>query len=260
MSLQLTVIGGSAAWPSAGQPCSAYLLRTETHAILVDCGSGAVQELRKHIDYTTVDAIVISHCHSDHILDLVAYRYGWAYGARIADRRLPVWLPPGGIERLTMLGHAFDGQGERFETFWDAAFDLHEYDPQAELNIGSLSVTFTPTQHFVECFAMRFQSDSGGSIAYSADTGSIDALVPLFDGATLGLVEATSESHGDTPPEKRGHLTPDDAGMLAHAAGVETLVLTHLWQERPDSAVIAAAAREFGGEILVAKPGLTFSV
>jgi ribonuclease BN (tRNA processing enzyme) len=260
MSMRLTVIGGAAAWPNAGQACSAYLLQSGEQSILIDCGSGALQELRKHIDYTTLGAIVISHCHSDHILDLVAYRYGLIYGAKMPDRRLPLWLPPGGIERLIMLGNAFDGQGERFDSFWSPVFELREYDPASSVTVGPMTMTFAPTQHFIECYAMRIEDGDGGAVAYSADTGSVDSLQPLFDHAQVGIVEATVERHGETPPEQRGHLTPEDAGRLARTAHVKTLVLTHLWQERPSSDVIRNARSEFDGETLVATPGLTIDV
>lgn len=256
MTLRLTVIGGAAAWPNAGQACSAYLLSTDTHAILVDCGSGALQELRKHVDFAAIDAIVISHCHSDHILDLVAYRYALLYGIDPGARRIPLWLPPGGAARLTLLGDAFGGQGERYDSFWDAAFEIREYEPTAALLIGPFVVSFARTQHFVECYAMRFDVAGAASIAYSADTGAIDSLVPLFRGVSIAIVEATVANHGDTPPHQRGHLTPENAGELAERAGVDGLVLTHLWQERAADAVISAAATMFRGPIHVARPGL----
>lgn len=260
MSVRLTVLGGAAAWPNAGQPCSAYLLQSAAVSILIDCGSGAIQELRKHVDYASVDAILISHCHSDHILDLVAYRYGLIYGAQVTSRQIPIWLPPRGIERMRMLGEAFDGQGEQFDQFWQPVFNLREYDPDGSLAVGDLSVTFAKTQHFIECYAMRIEGSNGETIVYSADTGSIDPLIPLFAGGDIGIVEATLDSYGDTPPEQRGHLTPTDAGRLAAAAGLQRLVLTHLWQERPVSTVIREAGEVYSGEILAASPGLTLDV
>lgn len=259
MSLRLTVVGGAAAWPNAGQACSSYLVSSGSTSVLVDCGSGTIQELRKHIDYTTLDAVVISHCHSDHILDLVAYRYGLMYGARGFDRSIPIWLPPGGIERLRMLGDAFDGQGEQHVSFWEPVFELREYDPSGVLEVGPMAFTFALTQHFIECYAMRIHA-GGGVIAYSADTGRIEPLVGLFSGADVALVEATLENYGETPVEARGHLTPEDAGRLAMLSGARTLVLTHLWQERADEAVLCAARREFLGPIAIAKPGMVINV
>jgi ribonuclease BN (tRNA processing enzyme) len=107
---------------------------------------------------------------------------------------------------------------------------------------------------------MRFESERGKSIGYSADTGAIDTLVPLLSGCDVAIAEATLDSYGDTPPEQRGHLTPEDAGRLATLAGVKRLVLTHLWQEQPDLSVVPRARKKFAGEILIATPGMTVDV
>lgn len=256
MMLTLTVLGGSAAWPNPGQGCSAYLVGDGETSVLLDCGPNTLLELRKHVDYASLDAIVISHCHSDHILDLVPYRYGLIYGPGGAGRRIPVWLPPGGRERMEMLGNAFDGQGEPHQSFWEPAFDLQEYDPEAGLTVGGLSIAFAPTQHFIPCFAMRVEEPNSGAVFYSSDTGSIQPLLGLVDGSEVVIAEATLEQHDERPETQRGHMTPADAGRLAAAAGAHTLIVTHLWSERPDNVVERTAAEHFDGRILIAKPGL----
>jgi ribonuclease BN (tRNA processing enzyme) len=254
--VSLTVLGGSAAWPNPGQGCSAYLVQDGATSILLDCGPNTLLELRKHVDYTRLDAIVISHCHSDHILDLVPYRYGLLYGPDRPTSRIPVWLPPGGYERMEMLGNAFDGQGEPQESFWDGAFALAEYDPDEGLAIGSLHITFAPTQHFIPCFAMRVEDANQRTLFYSSDTGSLQPLLDLVSGVEVVIAEATLDDHGNRPEAERGHMTPEDAGRLAAAAGAHTLIVTHLWSERPDNVVERKAAEQFPGRIIIAKPGV----
>ena len=256
MMLTLTVLGGSAAWPNPGQGCSAYLVEDGNTSVLLDCGPNTLLELRKHVDYAALDAIVISHCHSDHVLDLVPYRYGLIYGPGDLNHRIPIWLPPGGRERMEMLGSAFDGQGEPYLSFWEPAFDLDEYDPVAVLTIGSLRISFAPTQHFIPCFAMRVEDSDNGALFYSSDTGSVQPLLGLVQGAGIVIAEATLEQHDDRPEAERGHMTPEDAGRLAAAAGAHSLVVTHLWSERPDNVVERTAAEHFDGRVLIAKPGL----
>lgn len=256
MPLTLTVLGGSAAWPNPGQGCSAYLVADGTTTVLLDCGPNTLLELRKHVDYAALDAIVISHCHSDHILDLVPYRYGLVYGPGETTRKVPVWLPPGGRERMEMLGRAFDGQGEPHGSFWGPAFDLAEYDPGAGLTVGGIRISFALTQHFIPCYAMRVEAQDNATLFYSSDTGSIQPLLALVQGAELVIAEATLEQHDDRPESKRGHMTPADAGRLAADAGAHTLIVTHLWSERPDNVVERTAAEHFNGRILIAKPGM----
>lgn len=256
MALTLTVLGGSAAWPNPGQGCSAYLVADGTTTILLDCGPNTLLELRKHVDYATLDAIVISHCHSDHILDLVPYRYGLIYGPRNSSHKIPVWLPPKGHERMEMLGAAFSGQGEPHLSFWEPAFKMQEYVPAAGLTVGSLNIAFAATQHYIECYAMRVEGTGNRTLFYSSDTGSVQPLLGLVKGVELVIAEATLDQDDDRPEAERGHMTPADAGRLGAAAGAHTLVVTHLWSERPDNVVERTAAEHFHGQILIAKPGL----
>jgi ribonuclease BN (tRNA processing enzyme) len=260
MGLSLTVLGGAAAWPNPGQGCSSYLVREDHRAVLLDCGANTLLELRRHIDYAAIDAVVISHCHADHILDLVPYRYGLVYGAAKPQRRIPVYVPPGGRERLDLLGRAFDGLGEYPVAFWESVFDLIEYDPGEHLDVSGFDIWFASSQHFVDCFAIRVNAGDGKALAYSSDTGSIVPLKPIMRGADIVVIEATLDDYGDQQPSQRGHLTPEDAGRLASDAAAKTLVLTHLWSERPVERVIERAARHFDGAILVAKPGLCVDV
>jgi ribonuclease BN (tRNA processing enzyme) len=260
MAMRLTVLGGAAAWPNPGQGCSSYLVEHGSTEVVLDCGPATLPELRRHTDYTRISAIVISHCHSDHILDLVPYRYGLVYGPTRPPRRIPLWLPPGGLDRLDMLGAAFDGQGEPYNSFWQDVFELQEYNPRTALRFGEMRFTFTPTQHFIPCYAVRVDAAGSGSIGYTADTGAIDPLVESFSGVTALIAEATLAEHDGTPKSERGHLTPEDAAELAARAGADTLVMSHLWSERPDDTVRSIGSQYFSGKIEIAKPGLTIDV
>ena len=256
MNLQLTVLGGAAAWPNPGQGCSAYLVDTSNARILLDCGPDTLHELRKHSRLSEIDAIIISHCHADHILDLVTMRYALVYSKEQADKRIPLWLPPDGLEILRGLGDVLGSQGENANDFWGDVFDLKEYDPSDRLRVGNCTVTFAITQHFTACYAMRLETAEGTSFVYGADTGSLAGLVDFAAGAQLLVSEATAETHDGISPEDRGHLTPEDAGEWAAEAQVSRLLITHLWHERADSVVVKRAAKRFGGPIDVAKPGL----
>jgi ribonuclease BN (tRNA processing enzyme) len=228
MSLRLTVLGGAAAWPNPGQGCSSYLIESDARAILLDCGPDTLIELRKHIDYTAVDAILISHCHSDHAIDALA--------------------------------EAFGGSGEPANDFWTEAFDLRRFEPSGQVAVGDLTITFCPTQHFIPCYAMRVVDRDGRSLVYSADTGAIDSLLDFAAGADVLISEATLPDDDTSRPVARGHLTPTLAGQFAAQTATGTLVLTHLWSERDDQEVQRAAAQVFEGRIEIAKPGLRIDV
>ena len=69
--MRLTVLGKSPSWQDAGGACSGYLLQEGETTVLLDCGNGVFGKLRQRVDYVDVDAVVLSHLHADHFLDLV---------------------------------------------------------------------------------------------------------------------------------------------------------------------------------------------
>lgn len=260
MTLSLTVLGGSAAWPNPGQGCSSYLLEDSGFKLLLDCGPDTLLELRNHTRFSEIAAIVISHCHADHILDLVTLRYALVYSQEQPDHRIPLWAPPGGLQVLEALGNALGSQGEATGDFWRETFDLREYEPDQQLEIGEFQLRFAHTQHFTECYAIRIEEPSGKAIVYGADTGNVEPLIAFASGAELLISEATADTHGDLDLEDRGHLVPEDAGLWAAEAGVGRLLLTHLWYERDAAEVVERAARHYAGHIDVATAGLTIYV
>jgi len=257
--MRLTCLGGAAAWPNPGQGCSSFLVETTGTSVLLDAGPNTLLELRKHVQYSTLDAIVISHCHADHILDLVPYRYGLFYGPEKTKQPIPLWLPPGGIERLERLASALGTESEPAGGFWTTVFSPREYQPDETISVGNISIAFRETDHAVTCYAMRLTGPTQSSLTYTADTGSINALVAFAQATDLLIAEATLPEADDSDAGA-GHLKPSQAGALASSASAIRLVITHLWAERPDVDVIEAAQHEFDGDILIAKPGLVIDV
>ena len=80
--LQLTVLGKSPSWQDVGGACSGYLVQEEDFALLLDCGNGVFSKLRRFCDYVDVDAVLVSHLHADHFLDLVPFSYALTYAPR----------------------------------------------------------------------------------------------------------------------------------------------------------------------------------
>ena len=71
--MRITVLGKSPSWEDAGGACSGYLIQDGATSLLLDCGNGVFSKLRLFCDYTELDAVLISHLHADHFLDLVPY-------------------------------------------------------------------------------------------------------------------------------------------------------------------------------------------
>jgi ribonuclease BN (tRNA processing enzyme) len=223
MSVRLTVIGSSPAWPNPGSAQSGYLVDSEDGegSLLLDCGPGVLGRLREH-GPLDVHAIAITHFHLDHWGDLVPWAWLAAYGE--AGRRAELWLPPGGVEQLARFA-AFWGNPQMFER----TFDLREYEPETPFEAAGFRVEARRVPHYaLEAFGFRV-GDNGRLLVYSGDSGPGSQLADLARGADLFLCEATlAIPDHDGPP--RGHLTAEEA--VAVASG--RLLLTHRPIELPD--------------------------
>jgi ribonuclease BN (tRNA processing enzyme) len=264
--MRLTVLGKSPSWEDAGGACSGYLLEAEGRAVVIDCGNGVFSKLRRFRDYTRVDAVLVSHLHADHFLDLIP----WSYALTYAPRQQPVpvdrWegtqaparprliAPVGARDVFRRVAGAW-GPEELVEN----AFALEEYEERARPEEGALRFRFRSVPHFAQTFACRVTADDeGASLVFGADSGPNDALVEFAEGADLLLAEATLPRPEREGP--RGHMTAREAGDHAARAGVGRLVLTHISDELDALAARKAAAEAFGGPVEVAREGATFEV
>lgn len=205
--------------------------------------------MRKYADYDRLDAVVISHMHADHFLDLIPLRYAVRYGSKQRTSKLPVWMPPGGIAMLRSMTNAFANEGNG--DFLDEAFDIREFDPAQPLALGPGRLRFALTTHYITAYAIRYDRD-GKSITYSADTAPDARVVELARGTDLFLCEATllagEPEHGGI----RGHSSSAEAAQMAADAGVRRLVLTHYSQDATPADLDVSARHIYTGDIVVA--------
>jgi ribonuclease BN (tRNA processing enzyme) len=264
--VQITVLGKSPAWQDANGACSGYLVEEEGTCLVLDCGNGVFSKLRRFRDYTDVDAVVISHLHADHFLDLVPFAYALTYAPR--QQPVPVDRWPGTDSPARPTLYAPRGAGETFrrvvgawgnEDLIEKAFDLVEYDPDAGLEVGTLRIRFHEVPHFTTTYAVGISSSNGGGrFTYGADSGPNDELVRFADGADLLMIEATlprPEREGD-----RGHLTPGEAGEHGARANAKRLVLTHISDELDPGWATAEAERTFAGPVALAAEGAVYEI
>src|SRR5918994_1163881 len=249
--MRLTVLGKSPSWQDAGGACSGYLIEEDGTAVLVDCGNGVFAKLRERIDYVDVDAVVLSHLHADHFLDLVPYAYALTYAPR--QQPVPVDRWPGTDCPACPILHAPPGAREVFRRVVGA------WGNEDLIEVGPIRISFQPVPHFTETFAMSISSTNGsGRIIYGADCSPTDALAEFARDADLMLVEATLPR-----PERtgmRGHLTPEEAGGHARGAGAKQLLLVHISDELDWQWAHDEAAEAFGGPVEVAREGSVYEV
>lgn len=253
MTLRLDVLGSSGSGPTRTAPTSGYLLRTGTTSIGVEMGMGVFHRLAAEVDPMSLDAVVVSHIHPDHCLDIFSL---FAHLAYPEPRRvgLPVYVPPGAADHLASFVLA--SPGHRFLK----VLDLIEVDDGDSVRIGDVTATFAETIHPVPTLAVRFGVEGGerdhrdATLAYSADTGPGGGFPDLARNADLVVCEATLPEPR-TPDAFNGHLTAVEAAEIATTAEAGRLSLTHLAPTVNPETVRAAAAAVFPRSVDLAVPG-----
>lgn len=247
----LSIAGSSSAVSRPGRANSGYVLQTPGATIAADIGAGAFAQMRRILNFSDdLDAVVISHMHADHFIDLIQLRYALKYELRRA-RRLPVYLPPAGLLTLTQIAYPL----KETPDFFGEVFDVQEYAPGSQLEIGDCTLSFAAAQHYIPAYALRAESPSG-TFVYSSDTAPCDAVPDLAHQADIFLCEAALGPLGVETGNVKGHSSARNAGEMAARAGAKHLVITH-YSASADPLDLFSAAREvFGGEITVADDGL----
>jgi ribonuclease BN (tRNA processing enzyme) len=263
------VLGKSPSWQDAAGACSGYLVQESDFTLVLDCGNGVFSKLRRIWDYVDVDAVLITHLHADHFLDLVPFSYALTY----APRQQPV--PVGGWPGTDSPAHPDlfvpGGAADVFrrivgcwgnEDLIDNAFDLHEYaapesaTPQ-ELSVGPFQVRLCEVPHYVTTYAVDL-STNGSRFTFSADCKPNEQLVHFAADTDMLMIEATLPR-----PERtgiRGHLTPGEAGEHARLAQAQRVVLTHYSDEMDPEWARDQAAATYGGPVELAEEGAVYTV
>jgi ribonuclease BN (tRNA processing enzyme) len=240
--LSVTVLGCSGSYPGPENACSGYLVRSGTTSVWLDAGPGTLANLQTHIGLPDVDALIVSHHHPDHWTDIEGFFVGCRYV--IGRSGIPVYAPRG-LEGLLRVGPSTN-----------PTFEWHHITDKSTVTIGGMTFTFSRTDHIYETLAVRV--DQGGrSLGYSADTGPKWSLEALGPGLHLALCESTflQDREGSYP-----HLSAGQAGATAKAAGVERLLLTHLWPTIDRRQALADATATFGRPVELAAVNQTYSV
>jgi len=254
--MRVTVLGASAVRPNPGKACSGYLLEAGGRRCLVDCGSGVLSQLLRHVSLDQLETVLITHAHPDHCLDLVNLRQALAHGP--GPRRssaLPVFVGPGVAEVIEQLGAVF---GDHAGPYWSPWIAIRTYDPEDHLEVAGIDVTFAPTKHYLPCWAMRFEH-GGRVFVFTADTGPSEPVAALAQGAHLIIAEATMVSRNGHEGAW-GHLSAEEAGGLAREAGAEQLVLTHYFVEEGVDRLAEAARAACDVPVRVAQEGERYVV
>jgi ribonuclease BN (tRNA processing enzyme) len=255
--MRLTIVGCSGSLAGPNSPASCYLVQADhegrTWNLVLDLGSGALGALQRHLDPKDIDAVVLSHLHADHCLDLC--------GLYVAQKYRPAATPP---TRIPVFGPA--GTGQRMARAYDMTppdgmdneFEFRELVDAQALTVGPFTVTPHLVHHPAQAYGIRVEAD-GEVLAYTGDTDTCEGLNLLFHDATLALADSAFVDGRDAV--QGIHLSGSRAARAAvDAGGVRRLMLTHIppWN---DPAVCRAQAESvWPGEVEVARADAVYEL
>ena len=153
----VTVLGCSGSYNAVDIPCSGYLVQAGGVNLWMDCGNGTLGNLQRHIDVADLDAVVVTHSHPDHCVDLFGLHVLATYG--LERTGIPVIAAPEVAARMLPLARD-----------WRTTFEWREVADGDRAEIGAASLRFSSTDHPVPTLAVEVGA-AGKRLVYTADTG-----------------------------------------------------------------------------------------
>jgi ribonuclease BN (tRNA processing enzyme) len=232
IKMKLTVLGNNGPFPAAGGACSGYLISEGNIKILIDCGSGVLSNLLKFVRFEELDAIILTHLHSDHISDMMVLRYAVQIkkARGFMDKCITVYAPNDPEEEFKRL----DIKG---------VFDLKPITGNLQLSFDNLKITFKDMKHPVKCFGISIY-DGSVRFVFSGDTSICGNIIEFSRNADLVMLDSgllERDKKGENVP----HLTAKECGLVAKEAGAKKLLLTHFWPDYNIDELLAEAKENF---------------
>jgi ribonuclease BN (tRNA processing enzyme) len=247
---EIDVLGAGPAYTDRpGASGAAYLVRTPGAAILLDLGQGSFPRLTAALEPSTLTAIVVSHLHPDHFIDLVPLRHYLTYQFE-PGRHVRVIAPPGLANRLDAL-HAQPG-------FTATALDVEDFG-SGMLRLGDVELEARRVHHTDESHAIRLSRPGRAhGLVYSGDCGAADDLDALIRPGDTLLVEA-SFGLGPVPPGAM-HLDAPAISALIGRTRPGRVIVTHVQMGHDAEQTAEALRGATGAEVAVAEPGRRFEL
>ncbi|MGH2629887.1 MAG: MBL fold metallo-hydrolase [Actinomycetota bacterium] len=248
--MELTVLGSAGTWPGPGGATCGHLLSHGGTHVWLDAGTGTFARLQEHIGIDDIAAIVVTHGHTDHFIDVLPAFYARHYGGMGAPG-LPFYSPDGFVEGMRLL------VSENGRNVMDEAYAFSTVQGGDAFEVGSFRFTVFDMTH-IGVNAVGYRVEAGGAVlAYTGDSGPCDAVIEMARDADLLVAEATYQ---DSSSQAFFHMSATQAAEHATAAGARRLMLTHILPTLDPEISREEAAAAFEGVIELAQDGVTVEI
>ncbi|MGH6932803.1 MAG: MBL fold metallo-hydrolase [Dongiaceae bacterium] len=275
MTLRVTLLGTGCPVVDTERYGPALLVESDAAAILVDCGSGVTQRLLEHgTRGSEIDALLLTHLHSDHIVDLFQLIISsWHQGR---ERPLRVYGPKGTKRYVTGLLKLWKPEfkqrikHERRPSTTGLDVDAIEIEAGPLLSIGPLSITTVEVDHrpVYPAFGFAFEAH-GRRVVVSGDTTRCDSLTEAARDADLLVHEVFVHDELPVVGKLRTaatvrnvasyHTLSSEVGKIAAECRVGCLMLTHFvppYADRPS--LLSQVMADFAGPVILGEDLMSF--
>ena len=273
-NLKVTLLGTGSPQPTMNRFGPSILVEAGEKKLLFDCGRGAAQRIEQlGIPFQKIDALFLTHLHSDHIVGIPdLWLTGWARGRKVP---MEVWGPAGTNAMMTHLAEAYEfdihiRQIDDRLPAEGAAVMAHDIEPGVVYDSGGIKVTAFLVDHGVVKPALGYRVDFGGhSIVLSGDTRYSENLIRSSQNVDLLIHEVIDpEAFRAKNPSMSaervqailGHHTPAQAaGTIFSQVKPKLAVYSHIVPANATN-LIPLTRKTYSGPLQVGEDLMSFEI
>ncbi len=298
MLLRVVFLGTSGSIPSVERNSSAIFVQFGSHRVLFDCGEGTQRQMMIAKTGFKLDAIFITHLHTDHFIGLFGLLETLSLNER--KEKLTVYSPH--PEFLSSVFKAFGYENLSFPV------EVKELKDGESVRFGNFRIVAFKTEHIVKSYGYALVEDErrgkfnrkkaeelgikpgplyaklakgesvtvngrvitpemvlgkprpGRKVVYTGDTRPCIRTVEVARGADLLIHDASFTSDLQEWAEETKHSTAREAAEIARRAGVKKLILTHVSARYKDASPLLEEAKAVFENVVVAEDFMVVEV
>ncbi|NLC16874.1 MAG: MBL fold metallo-hydrolase [Clostridiales bacterium] len=179
--MKLYILGCMGPYPEKDLALSGYLVQSQNAKVLIDCGSGVLAQLQKYTQIKTLDALILTHLHFDHISDVFVLKYY----CMAHNFKLDVYMPQEDSMEYRLISS-------------EPEFNIIHIEDGKNIKIKDMDINFVEMVHLKKNLGVKI-SDGQATLAYTGDTVLNPNLDILTEGADVVLMDCAYPSEFHLP-------------------------------------------------------------